>query len=574
MLPVFVNPWAFLGFLSIPVLIAIYVLRNRHRRYEVSSLLLWLDPREARSGGPRIERFQAPILFFLELLLLLLLVLAAANPYVRSSRNVRPLMVVLDDSFSMSAGGDDSTRSRGQKALEELLQEREGIEVHLIVAGEQVRTLGEGIREQRDLHTQLEGWTCRSPTANLESGISLASELGGELALILIITDQSPPMKLEKGRTQWWAFGGYRPNLAFVTAVRQDNRCLIELANLSDEEQSTTLELQSKRQRISLKPNEVQRLTLDLPENTGQFTAKIPSDDALSMDDRIQLLPVQNQPLRVGINMQAGQLRTLIEKVLKGPEISIVEKDAEIIFTDDIEKLNAPSGAWVVDVLAEKDAEAYLGPFLLNRSHPLTQGLDLEGRIWSAGKSTELPGEPIILAGKVPLLSVEGDAYSAKTIHLRIRPDLSTIQGSPNWPILITNILYWRSLSRPGLTRTNLRLGEESVLRLTQPIDIATLVSPDGKERTVSATAGRVVLRAEDVGVYEIRIDDKSVQLAANALNSEESDLRSCVSGQWGDWLDKTSLRLEYRSIVWIFLLLALLVASLHLYLAHRLKRG
>src|SRR5262245_45749224 len=112
MIPVFTYPWALLGLATIPALAAIYWLRSRQRRVVVSSLLLWLDAPEAREGGRRLERFQAPLLFYLELLLLLLLVLAAANPHLPVSQGARPLVVVLDDSYSMQAGGDQSPRRR------------------------------------------------------------------------------------------------------------------------------------------------------------------------------------------------------------------------------------------------------------------------------------------------------------------------------------------------------------------------------------------------------------------------------------------------------------------------------
>src|SRR5260370_36831527 len=116
-MPIFVYPLAFLGLLALPALAAIYWLRNRHRRWPVSSLLLWIDPRETRDGGSHIRRLQTPLLFFLELAALLLLVLAAARPYLHTSHGARPLVVVLDDSFSMLAGGDNSTRSKALQAI-------------------------------------------------------------------------------------------------------------------------------------------------------------------------------------------------------------------------------------------------------------------------------------------------------------------------------------------------------------------------------------------------------------------------------------------------------------------------
>src|SRR5262245_13703961 len=117
-MPVFSFPLAFIGLLAIPMLFAIYWLRNRARVHQVSSLLLWLDERQLWEGGQRIQRLQLPLLFFLELLAILLLVLSAAGPMVRGGDSGRPLVIVLDDSFSMLAGGADSPRNKGAKAIE------------------------------------------------------------------------------------------------------------------------------------------------------------------------------------------------------------------------------------------------------------------------------------------------------------------------------------------------------------------------------------------------------------------------------------------------------------------------
>src|SRR5436305_6809310 len=106
MLPLLTYPLALAGLAAVPVLVAIYLLRNRFRRQPVSSLMLWEDPREAREGGTRIRRLQTPLLFLLELAAIVLLVLAATEPQVRARQGARPLVVVLDASFPMLAGRD------------------------------------------------------------------------------------------------------------------------------------------------------------------------------------------------------------------------------------------------------------------------------------------------------------------------------------------------------------------------------------------------------------------------------------------------------------------------------------
>ena len=95
----------------VPILVGIYLLRTRSRRYPVSSLMLWMNQKRARQSGLRIKHLQTPLLFLLELLTLILLALAVAEPIIRTTKSQIPLIVVLDDSFSMLAGAEDSPKA-------------------------------------------------------------------------------------------------------------------------------------------------------------------------------------------------------------------------------------------------------------------------------------------------------------------------------------------------------------------------------------------------------------------------------------------------------------------------------
>src|SRR5262245_21989651 len=143
MLPLFIYPLAFFGLLGVPALIAIYLFRNRFRRQLVSSLMLWVDARESREGGPRLRHLQMPLLFLLELLVIVFLVFSAAEPFFRVRQSSRPLVVVLDDSFSMLAGGDNSPRAQAIAALGKQLAEAPPYSVRFILAGEKPQVLAE-----------------------------------------------------------------------------------------------------------------------------------------------------------------------------------------------------------------------------------------------------------------------------------------------------------------------------------------------------------------------------------------------------------------------------------------------
>ena len=586
MLPLFTYPLALAGLIGVPLLVGIYLLRNRFRRQQVSSLMLWLDVREARQGGTRIRRLQTPLLFLLELLAILLLILAASNPHLRLSQTARPLVVVLDDSFSMLAGGDGSPRQEGLRAVRELMRERPPSTIRFVLAGEKPLTLGEPVRTVAEVEPILsKDWQCRSPAAHLDEAIALASDLGGDLGLLLVLTDHPPEENKvpDKGRLQWWSFGTPRANFAFVSAARTSregpDRCLLEIANLSDKPDSTTLTIETdngvlERTPIDLSPGQTKRMILTLKPNTPALRAYLKPDD-LAIDNEVLLLPNASRPVRVAIRVGAKELREPLTKAIKSVRnATITDTQPELVFVDDADEVDGGE-AWVVRMLAEKDAEAYTGPFVLDRTHPLTDGLSLRGVIWGAGKTEALDGNPVIMAGNVLLLtdsvSTADGAFARHELHWRLRPDLSTLQDSPDWPILIWNILSWRSSQALGPTRPNVRLGETVTVAFPTILkDPVRLKPPGGDTHTLTAHGRTVAIKTEEVGQYGVKGGDSEFVFAVNALNRDESDLTGCLPGKWGNWFDETTIHLEYRSVGWAVLLLLLGVLTLHLFLAAR----
>ena len=588
MLPLFLFPLAFFGLIGVPALVAIYLLRNRFQRHVVSSLMLWVDTREAREGGRRLRHLHTPLLFLLELLAILLLVLAAGDPQMRLSTGTRPLVVVLDDSFSMLAGGSASARELGQQAIEDELRKQNPYSIRFVLAGDRPQVLGEPARTVREALPHLDGWRCKSPAARIDDAIALAAELGGELALILVVTDHGPSIPIaDKGRLQWWSFGQPRPNVALVNAARTGreglDRCLLEIANLSDSPARFNITVEPLEGGAALRSNLLeldggvtQRLILQFPPGTPAVRARL-EDAELPIDNVAILLPAEDRPVRVDLRVRDRRIREPLEKALKSSRLAREGGNLppQLIFSDRGDEPTA-GAAWVVQFFSEADATAYVGPFVLDRAHPLTEGLSLRGPIWGAGKEERVDGAPVVMAGNVPLLTdLETQSQGGTPRHelrLRLRPELSTVQDSPDWPILFWNVLTWRGSALPGLSRPNIRLGEQVVLNLVDYRDKVLLAAPGERPRDVIVKGRQVSLRGDEVGVHEVTSGESAHRYAVNALNKDESDLRKAVTGKWGDWLDDTSLRLEYRGVYWALLLVLLAVALVHLLLMARAK--
>jgi hypothetical protein len=228
----------------------------------------------------------------------------------------------------------------------------------------------------------------------------------------------------------------------------------------------------------------------------------------------------------------------------------------------------------VLHLTTGEEKVAYDGPFVLDKSHPLTDGLSLQGVVWAPGTTGDFPGAPVILAGNTALVTDNEDASGRHLVRLRLKHEPSTLLESPSWPVLLSNLLSWRASRMPGLNRSNLRLGEEVELILTRTGEKVRLKLPGGESRELPIQDGRVVARAGQVGVHDFLQGEEKWPFAVNALHRDESDLRGCATGVWGDWLDETTLRLDYRDYTWVLLLAIFALAGVHLLLVSRLRRS
>ncbi len=574
-MPVFSFPVAFIALLAVPLLVAIYFLRNRAKERQVSSLLFWLDVRQRWDGGQRIHKLQMPLLFVLELLAIFLLVMAAAKPLMRTGDAARPLVVVLDSSFSMLAGGEDSARNRALVALKSELRASRYNPLRFVLAGETPQVLGEATGNTEQAIRLLENWKCGAASAKLEDAISFAFELGGNRARVLVISDRAPEQELGDSRLQWWAFGTSLPNLAFTAATRSslgdEERVLLEVANLSSQSAMANLTIESdasaKPQSFSLAAKESRRITLNLKNGSSPLRARL-GEDALAVDNEVVLLPEASKIVRVDLRLNDLQMRDLFERAIRSSaETQLNSEQPELIITDKTDQVADPV-AWTLQVLSEAGASSYLGPFVVDRVHPLTEGLSLGGVVWGAA-SSQIPGAPIITAGNIALLT-DIDRNGRHELRLRFRPELSTLHETPNWPILMSNLINWRASAAPGLRQANIHLGGEANLTIEPEMKSVSLTDPQKNIRELAVREKAITVKADLAGVYELKAGQSKYAFAANAISREESDLTAASSGRWGNWANATTLQWEYRSVVWLLLVFVLALLVVHSWLANR----
>ncbi|MBN1675725.1 MAG: BatA domain-containing protein [Kiritimatiellae bacterium] len=583
MFPFLTYPLALAGLISLPVLAGIYFLRNRFRRWPVSSLMLWSFATRAKEGGRRLARIQVPLIFLLELLVLVLLTIGAVDPRWPTSRSRRPLVVVLDDSVSMLAelpGG--RPRDRAEEAVLDVVARTRPSSLRFVLAGRRIETLGHTGVEAGPVRATLKRWACSAPTAALHRAVGLAFELAGSAGLVLVLSDQPPAAEtLSKGRIRWLAFGRPEPNVGIVNATRSraadTERCLLEVAAFAPEPVRTVLHVETggtngpASRLLTLEPGAAQRVVFDLPPGAGTVRARL-NADRLAVDDAIELVAEPPRNVRVQTQIGDPRLRELVDDALAASDMrSRVTLSPQLIITDRSAVTTSDPWTWVVHLLSGDACNAYVGPFVADWGHPLMKGVSLDGVVWGVPATNTLDGVPVVMAGSIPLLSDDEGLAQSHRVRLRISPAHSTLQKTPNWPVLFWNLMHWRAAEAPGMAEVNLRLGMDAVIT-ARPGVHRLLTTEPGRARTERRVDGdRVVIPVRQTGVYKVEVDEQPYLFASNLLAPEESDLSGCRSGEWGGWVDQAAIKRDYASTAWVFALLTLAALTGHMALVARM---
>jgi hypothetical protein len=586
----FTLPWMLAGLVGVPALAAIYWLRSRAQVRVVSSLFLWIDQRRPKQGGRVVERMQAPLAFFLELLAIVAMILAAAGFSFTRSQFARPIVLVLDDSYSMRAGKTSSVRDRAREALAKEFQHTAYV-ARVVLAGSQPRLLGESIRTDAQLQEALEDWRCMAPTAALEPAIALAAEVGGDTARILVISDREPAEDLVPGKAQWWAFGQPLSNMAITAAARdrsstgvegEEDRTLLEITNLGSTSTRTNLALEGaglaapQRKSIELGPAAASRLIMNFASGSTELRATL-DEDELTIDNAVVLVSPRRAPLRVQVAVAdaegaGARLHSSITRALEAAgQTLLVDSRPQLVIADNAS--SPDSGAWQFELLAGPDPVAFEGPYVVDRSHPLAEGLSLDAIIWSASEKSVPRGVPVITAGNRVLVADEEEASGQHRVQLAIDMQMSNLADSPEWPILIANLVRWRAAALPGPATTNLQLGQ--LLRFTRaddgPSEVPVVMRlPDGAEQRLPVEGKVGEVRPDQVGLYQISAGAQQFSFATNAVNADESNLSQCATGRWGSWNDSEVYQDQHVRLDWVFLLFAIGCLVAHLVVLSR----
>ncbi len=562
----FANPWGLLGLISLPIIAAIHLYQRRFPPLLVAGAHLWGAETRVQTAGRRRDRLPITATLLLELLAGLIFSLALAQPRFGELGSVSHLVVVLDDSASMAAQptGDLSFRDAAIARLAERVEEMErDSRVTLIRSGLQPTLLGGRAMLWDEARGALADWQPHATQYDFQPAWDEAARIVGTNGRFLFLTDHIPEDTTALPRGMDMISVGRRlPNVAISTArwtfdsETGEGQLFLRIANRSGDAVRANMRALSGdrtilQQTIDVPANGSLPLEVVVPGGLGVLTVNISVlSDGLDIDNTVTLVEPKVRVLSVAVVLpeDTAALR-LTQRVLQSVsdvQLGSAEEADLIIGSAGTLPQLTPAQWWFGigplndSAVIRKQAKDLIGPYLIEKQHPLMDGIVLGGVVWGGVQPTDLDLRPLVSAGRIPLLGQLVELTS--TVYV-MNVDLarSNIGESPDWPILMTNLLEQRRDELPGLRRWNYRLNEVVRFR-AEPVADETvndrelrLVLPSGEKRPLIRDRNDLVeiTRLDETGVYEVRDGERVVgEFAVNFFDEEESSLAALAPGE------------------------------------------
>ena len=174
------------------------------------------------------------------------------------------------------------------------------------------------------------------------------------------------------------------------------------------------------------------------------------------------------------------------------------------------------------------------------------EGITLAGVVWTSA-SRLVPGiHPLVSASDQPLIVILGQRPESG-ILFNIDLDRTNLVRSPDWPILISNLVETRRQSLPGPDRWNYRIGEWVRVRLGRDPKGPLRFRSGGIERTLPAGRSVEFSAPSPGGLLQLMEGDAVLsELGVNFLDEEETNLRAKSTSETGKFANASlGLRAE-----------------------------
>ncbi len=559
----FYQPTAFFYLWVIPVIIMLYILKQRHQDFHVSSLYLWQETlRDIEANAPW-QKLRKNLLMFLQIAAMLLFILALARPYLNAAGGkAQNVVIVLDTSFSMQATDVKPSRFEAAKkqASSYISNLSPGTLVTLVSIGNSA-VIEENLSSDKNrLLETVNRLKVTNGTANYEDAVSLIESIvrqnpGTEVVLYGDKRLEVPGIDIKFSRISQ---GGDNYAVTSVSYAEVENSITVlsRIANFGVEDRVIPVSLYVDGKVFDARNVEVMAGETEnvywhgIPGQTTVIECRIDAEDALKGDNsawtavnisktnRVMLVSQKNIFLEKVLSVMKGVelYRTGFEGAdeLKGYDLYIFDGFLPSRLPEDgnIMVFNPPSNGYfkVREEIVLQVGEEIILPEIRLTEHELLTHMEGQDFLVAKSKRLEVPkwGE-ILMESSEGAIAFAGSLDKSRIVVLGFDIHNSDLPLTPAFPIMMANMLEW--LLAPGIENVeSIYPGQEVEFNLYPKTEEATVTTPSGQRIKVAPPFPAPAFDAtQETGIYTLEqksADGSSIhRFAVNPPAAAESNL-------------------------------------------------
>lgn len=553
----FYSPLAFMFLSTIPIIILLYLLKQRHQEHTVSSLYLWNEVFKDIEANAPWQKLKKNILMVLQMIAVLLLTLALSRPFLNALGG-RPdnVVLIMDATFSMQA--TDVTPSRFEAARKQALtlvsNLQPGTLVTLISIGNSA-VIEENLSGDRNsVNRKLKDLKVTNYASNPDDVSTLVQSMVKQHPNAEVILFGDENIHIPGVEVQFKEFSGSGENYAvtLLSYKKLENgiTVLSRISNFSLREADIPVSLYADdrvldAKNVHVNPGETANVYWNsVPSGTTLLECRIDREDALAGDnvayDVVNALKTSKAVLVSQKNLfieKAISLMNGIELFKTDPQSIEELKGYDLYVFDGYLPDRLPSDGSIMvfnpppNAFFKVNSELEF-PSLVKPRHDLFKYIESLSFSISRTKDLEVPvwGEPVLQSGEGTVIFA-GSMENRRLLVFGFDLHNSDIVLTPAFPILMSNSLEWLIPSR--IKNIDAVFPGQSIeFNLDPKAEKARVITPSGETVAVAPPfPARVFDRTGEIGPYILEQQISGVKshhhFSVNAPSAQESNLLS-----------------------------------------------
>ncbi len=598
----FLYPLGLLGLIGVPVVILIYILKNKYNEQTIPSTYLWILSEKFFKRRNPLSGLTGIINLILQILMVIFISFAIARPIFVLPASASEYCFVLDCSGSMNMTKEGETRfSLAKEEIEDIIRKSSGGSTYtLVTADSNANTVYERIADKKLALQMLEEVTCSDGVIEEGEALKVAQKYFDENNSLVtyLFTDKSYSahngieiVNLGSAEDSNYSINDVSGTLMSGTlSVKANVHSYRDDANLTVKFYVDEAPVEEKRVAVTATESTLVEFSY-ATDNYASFRLVIDTKDALAADN--QFISYNQKSKSTYDILLVSKTPFFLEAaldVLSDSKVDVIQPDQYTgqtgyglyIFHSYTPATLPDAAVWLINsstsvadsgfgirgvIELEEPTEIVKSNSTASAARKLLEGVDgknifISQYVKYSGMYTKFT--TLFSYDSNPLIFAGVNALGNREVVVGFDLHKADFSLSTDFVPLIGSLL---SYSCPDiLDKTEYVAGEDVHVNITANMTNVKGISPDGEEIYIDASTDVGVLHLDKVGTYTVRVTtpDKVEEYKLYAGAPKEESVPSSTEGNFSLAGEQQFVKTdgEYDPLVIIFILLALVFAA------------